>query len=74
MRVWKRMSFDVNFDFNFSSISFMKVGRNFSRFWPGLVVCVFSLIVVFPTKPDLPTNRCSSWQVDGVRNDKILSP
>lgn len=72
MRVWKRMSFDANFTFNFSSRSPPKKlgdnSRDFGQAW----WCAPSHQYLRFAKPGIPTNRRPSWQVHGVRNDKIF--
>ena len=73
LRIWKRMSLDANLNFIFL-LCLQKVGKHISRFWPALVVCIFSLTVALFIKSGVSTNRFSSWCVHGVRNDKISQP
>lgn len=71
MRVWKRTSTHITFDFfQFSHHRGEKVGNYFSQFGPILAVCNCAPIVVFVIQLGVFLNRVSSWHVDGVRNDK----
>ena len=73
MRVWKRTSTHITFDFfQFSHHRGEKVGNYFSQFGPILAVCNCAPIVVFVIQLGVFLNRVSSWHVDGVGNDNAF--